>query len=186
MWYLMQKDTVLLFFDPCHMQHNMVPTRMWQPKGKNGTITIKSNSGRKRINILGALNFNQMDTITTLTEESCNSVKVVEFFEKIKETYSNKNIVIVLDNASYNRSIYTRKYAEYYGIELFFLPPYSPNLNLIERLWKFAKKELVANKFCEKFVNFKKLVTSFFDNIKKYKSELETLITLKFQILKEV
>jgi len=182
-WYLLQKDTNLLFFDPCHMQHNLVPAKMWQKKGKSGTISLKSNSGRKRVNILGAFDFNNFKTITTLTEESCNSERIVEFFTKIKSHYpKNQEIVIILDNASYNRSYYTTKYAEYYGLELYFLPPYSPNLNLIERLWKFCKSKLIYNKYYEKFDEFKNSIINFFEEIDNYKLELETLLTLKFQI----
>ena len=81
-WYLLQKNTVTFFFDPCHMQHNMVPSRMWQKKGKSDTLSIKSNSGRKRINILGAFDFNNFKTITTLTEKKCNSERIVKFFKK--------------------------------------------------------------------------------------------------------
>ena len=74
-------------------------------------------------------------------------------------------------------------YAEYYGLNLYFLPSYSPNLNLIERLWKFTKKKLVHNQYYEKFSIFKKEVEKFFENIGDFNSELKTLITPKFEIL---
>lgn len=178
-----RENTVLLFFDPCHLQHNVVNARMWQPKGKNGTIQVKTNSGRKRINILGALNLNNITTITTLTEKKCNKETVTEFFAKIRENYQKKEIVIILDNAPYNHAKYTTTFAEWYGIELFFLPPYSPNLNLIERLWKFTKKKLVHNTYHEKFKTFKQKTQEFFNNQQKYQKEITKIITRKFQIL---
>lgn len=157
---------------------------MWQPKGKNGTITISSNSKKKRINILGAFDFKNLSIITTLTEEKCNKERVVEFIKKIKKKYPDKDIVIILDNAQYNHANYTRVYSALSGIELFFLPPYSPNLNLIERLWKFTKKKLVHNEYYEKFEMFSNKVNEFFDNINQYGQELVKILTKKFEIIK--
>ena len=178
-----QKDTVLLFFDPCHFLHNVVNARMWQPKGKKGTIQIKSNTGRRRINILGALNSEDLSILTTLTEENCNAERVIEFFQKIRDTYPDMNIVIILDNARYNYAKITRAFAEENGIFLLFLPPYAPNLNLIERLWKFAKKQLVNNNYHEKFSQFFDATNCFFSNLNKYHQELTSLMTQKFQII---
>ena len=158
---------------------------MWQPIGKKGTIKIKSNSGRKRINILGALNIKNTEVITLITEEKCNAERVVEFLRKIKKKYPCKNIIIILDNARYNHACYTTAYAELLGITLFFLPPYSPNLNLIERLWKFTKKKLVHNTYYEKFKQFSEEVEKYFQDLNKYQDELRTILTKKFQILQE-
>ena len=156
---------------------------MWQPRGKKGTIRIKSNTGRRRINILGALNSEDLSILTTLTEERCNAERVIEFFQKIRDTYPGMNIVIILDNARYNYAKITRAFAEENGIYLLFLPPYAPNLNLIERLWKFAKKYLVNNNYHEKFSQFFDATDCFFNNLKKYHQELTSLMTQKFQII---
>ncbi|MEK7177763.1 MAG: IS630 family transposase [Patescibacteria group bacterium] len=181
-----RENTILLFFDPCHLQHNVVNAKRWQPKGRNGTIQIKTNTGRKRINILGALNINNITTLTTLTEKRCNKETVTEFFAKIRQHYPENEIILILDNAPYNHAKYTTIFAEWYNIELFFLPPYSPNLNLIERLWKFTKKKLVHNTYHEKFQIFKQKTQEFFNNQKEYQSELKEMITKKFQILHTV
>lgn len=178
-----QEDTEVFSFDPCHLQHNVINARMWQPIGKEGTLVVPTNTGRKRINILGALNLRDLSTIFTLTEESCNSVRVVDFFMKIREEYLGKRIVIFLDNARYNHARYTTTFVEWYNITLIFLPPYSPNVALIERLWKFSKKELVHNIYYEKFDDFKDNACNFFDNLKQYHDELETLLTKKFEII---
>lgn len=156
---------------------------MWQPIGKKGTIQIRSNTGRRRINILGALNSKDLSVLTTLTEEKCNAERVIEFFQKIKDTYPGMKIVIVLDNARYNYAKITRAFAEENGITLLFLPPYAPNLNLIERLWKFAKKHLVNNNYHEKYSQFLDATHGFFNNLKKYHQELTSLMTQKFQII---
>jgi len=93
-----QKETVLLFFDACHLLHNAVNARMWQPSGKKGTIAIKSNTGRKRINILGALDIADLSTHITLTEETCNAERVIQFLQKVRDAYPDAKIVFVLDN----------------------------------------------------------------------------------------
>lgn len=159
---------------------------MWQPRGKEGTIRIKTNPGRKRINILGALNFKDLSVISMITEDKCNAEKVVEFIQKIREKYPDKKIIIVLDNAMYNWANYTRVYTALCGIELFFLPPYSPNLNLIERLWKFTKRKLVHNKYYEKFDQFVENVEQHFENLGEYKEELTKILTGKFEIIEAV
>jgi len=159
---------------------------MWQPIGKEGTIRVKTNSGRKRINILGALNFKDLSVIQMITEDKCNAVKVVQFIQQVREKYPNKDIVIVLDNAKYNLANYTTVYAELCGVELFFLPSYCPNLNLIERLWKFSKKKLVHNKYYEKFSDFVEAVNNFFRNLRKYGKELKEILTRKFEIIETV
>ncbi|NOR46446.1 MAG: IS630 family transposase [Methanosarcinaceae archaeon] len=182
-YYSQQKETVLLFFDPCHLLHNVVNAKMWQPRGKNGTIQIKSNTGRKRINILGALDIEDFSVTTTLTEETCNSERIVEFLQKIKEKYPDRKIVIILDNARYNYAIVTRAFAEENNINLLFLPPYAPNLNLIERLWKFTKKHLVNNTYHENYTKFVDATNSFFNNLDDYNQELSSLFTQKFQII---
>ena len=156
---------------------------MWQPMGKEGTLVVHTNTGRKRINILGALNLRNLSTIFTLTEESCNSVRIVDFFMKIREEYLGKRVVIVLDNARYNHARYTMTFVEWYNITLLFLPPYCPNISLIERVWKFSKKKLVHNTYYENFADFRDNACNFFDNIGQYHGELETLLARKFEII---
>ncbi len=156
---------------------------MWQPRGKKGTITIKSNTGRKRINILGALDIEDFSVTTILTEETCDSVRIVEFIKKIKEKYPCRKIVIILDNARYNHARITRAFAEENDILLLFLPPYAPNLNLIERLWKFTKKHLVNNTYHENYAQFVNATYSFFNNLGKYQQELSSIFTQNFQII---
>jgi transposase len=156
---------------------------MWQPRGKKGTIIIKSNTGRKRINILGALDIEDFSVITTLTEEMCNSERIVEFLQKIKEKYPDREVVIILDNARYNYATATRVFAEENNIKLLFLPPYAPNLNLIERLWKFTKKHLVNNTYHEDYTQFVNATGNFFKNLCDYNQELSHLFKRKFQII---
>lgn len=91
--------------------------------------------------------------------------------------------VIILDKARYNYAKATRAFAEENGIFLLFLPPYAPNLNSIERLWKLAKKHLINNKYHEQFNHFFDATDRFFNNLNKHHQELTSLMTRKFQII---
>ncbi len=91
-------------------------------------------------------------------------------------------ITVVLDNARYQRCKLAMEHAASLGIELLFLPPYSPNLNLIERLWKFVKKQCLSSKYYEKFEPFKQAISDCLALAStKHKDDLKSLLTLNFQ-----
>lgn len=172
------------FFDPTHQVHNTVNGYCWQEKGANHTKTVFSNSGRRRINIIGAINAATFKPTTIITEENCDKETVSVFLDEIKKDYSDSDrIYLFLDNAKYSRNYYIYEYAKKLNIELMFLPPYSPNLNLIERLWKFLKKKIRKNKYYKFFEEFKKTIYEFFENFEQYKPELKKLLTPKFEII---
>ena len=99
-----------------------------------------------------------------------------------KNNLKKERIYVVVDNARYYRCALVKEYLDTSKIELLFLPPYSPNLNLIERLWRLLKKTVLYNRYFETYEEFRKTVLSFFKNIKRYRAELKTLMTLKFHI----
>ncbi len=106
--------------------------------------------------------------------------------KNIRETYNDgKNIVIIMDNAAYNRAYPVQDYAKELNITIKYLPPYSPNLNLIERVWKFLKSKL-KNKYIEKYKDFELWINDFCKNFDNYKNEIQKLIADKIQIIKEV
>ena len=94
-----------------------------------------------------------------------------------------EKIYLVLDNAPYNRSRVVRDLAARLEIRLLYLPPYSPNLNPIERLWKFVKQKVMANIYFPDLETFRSEIMMFMRGIRKYRKELSTLITDNFQIL---
>jgi transposase len=91
-------------------------------------------SGRKRYNVLGAINAIRHDLHTVCNETYINYLIICELLEQISKIYIDKNVSIILDNAKYQRCNLVEQYAEKLNIELLFLPLYSPNLNIIERL----------------------------------------------------
>jgi hypothetical protein len=92
--------------------------------------------------------------------------------------------VIILDNARYQRAYEIQDYAKTLNIELVFLPPYSPNLSLVERIWKFFKKNVLENNYYEMFDEFVFAVTDFFEHFDDYREKVSKLIHSKFQIIK--
>lgn len=175
---------VVLFLDPAHQVYNVDSSHCWQRKGASGTKRIPSNSGRERLTIIGAINaMTHRPTILT-TEGNCDGLMMQAFLGEVRNDYPTiKTIYIFLDNAKYNHSHLVRAAAKKLHIKLLFLPPYSPNLNLIERLWKFMKKKVTANKYYKTFTEFTQAIYAFFKHIDQYTTELNTLLTLKFEIL---
>ena len=128
---------------------------------------------------------NAHDPTDVLIDES-NSINAQSTIRMLKGLEKNnvkkEKIYVVVDNARYYRCALVNEYLETSKIELLFLPPYSPNLNLIERLWRLLKKTVLYNRYFETYEEFRKTVLSFFKNIKRYRAELKTLMTLKFHI----
>ena len=177
---------VLLFSDPMHQIHNVESDYAWQEIEKAGTKEISSNTGRRRLNIIGAINPVTMKPTILLEEENCNADSIVRLLEAIKKQYDQaETICLILDNARYQKGIIAQSKAKELGIDLVFLTPYSPNLNLIERLWKFFKKKVMKNKYYEDFKTFKTAIQKFFfENFDQYHNQLLTLLNFKFGIIK--
>lgn len=170
----------IYFVDACHPHHNNEPFYGWIYKGEEKAI--KTNTGRKRVNLNGALNLENME-ITVLNEETINSYAVMRLILKLEEKQPNGEIYLIIDNASYNHSYLLQLFLDDHPrVHLKYLPPYSPNLNIIERLWRFFH-EKHHDKYFEKFPDFEKAVLTFFQNINQYNDELKTLLTDSFQTL---
>jgi transposase len=171
----------ILYMDGVHPQHNTMLAYGWIKKGEDNII--KSNTGRQRVNINGALDAQTHDVLVR-EDESINALSTIALLKKIESNYPLATVIyVVCDNARYYRSKLVSAFLTTSKIELLFLPPYSPNLNLIERLWKFMKKKILYNKYYEKFNEFKEVTLGFFENIDQYKNELDPLLTNNFQLL---
>ena len=179
------EEQVLLFLDPMHQVHNNENDYAWQPKGLEGTKQVLANTGRKRLNIIGAINPVSLQPTILLTEDNCSAEVIEAFLEEIKKQYNKaKAICIILDNARYQRSNLVQTTARFFNIDLLFLPPYSPNLNLIERLWRYFKKEVMKNKYYADYSTFENAVETFFTQFESKKEALRTLLNFKFGIIK--
>ncbi len=145
-------------------------------------MVLQSSSGRKRFNVLGAINAITYQLVTVTNETYINAESVCELLEKLAQLNLITPMTLVLDNARYQYCKVVQERAAQLNIELLFLPPYAPNLNLIERLWRFVRKQCLYAKHYEDFAHFKQAIeTCLAETDKKHKSELISLLSLKFQ-----
>jgi transposase len=176
---------ILLYLDPMHQIHNNENDYAWQFKGFGGTKQVLANTGRRRLNIIGAVNPVSFKSTILLTEENCCAEVIEAFLEEVKAQYSEATtICIILDNARYQRSNLVQQKAKDLNIDLIYLPPYSPNLNLIERLWRYFKKKIMKNRYYENYEQFQTAVDQFFQTFDSRLSDMTTLLNFKFGIIK--
>lgn len=168
------------FLDATHLLHAAIPSQGWIKRGK--TMQLKTNSGRNRLNILGAYSPDKRDLISLEGRESCDGERVAQLLEKIRAANPGKRLLIVLDNALYNHAAPVRDAARRLRIQLLYLPAYLPNLNLIERFWKFLKRKVARNRYYTTFAEFRTAVQKVLNNIAAYREELSSLMTERFQL----
>lgn len=143
---------------------------------------VKAPSGRQRFNVLGALNAITHEMITITNNAYINAECVCALLEKIAAQGINTAITLVMDNARYQRCALVQAKAEELGIDILFLPPYSPNLNLIERFWKYTRKRCLYGVYFTDFTIFSATIDAFIATAHlKYADELKTLLALNFQ-----
>ncbi len=173
----------LFFLDAAHFIHGAYLSVLWSFQ----RIFVKANSGRSRLNVLGAIDAVSNEMIYLTNTTTINAWSLVDLFRKLREVHPTQPITIVLDNAKYQRCYVSQSAANMLGIELLFLPPYSPNLNLIERVWKFLRKKCLNAKYYSVF-------SEFVDGIKNciqkfegiFQEELRSLLSWNFQTLPKV
>ena len=195
----------LYFLDGSHPQHNSMPAYGWILKGEEKELNrflgaerlrnlrypeakrrgCKTNTGRQRINLNGALNLKDHSAVV-LAEDTINADAMITLLEALEAKHPHaENIHCIADNAKYNHAKKVTEYLNTSRVHLHYLPPYAPNLNLIERLWKFFHKKVLYNKYYESFIEFKTASLDFFKNMHQYHQELDTLLTENFHIIGE-
>lgn len=176
-------NEIVLFMDGVHPQHNTTTSKVWIRKGKQKQV--KSNTGRSRINLNGIYNPLTQDI---LVHESAriNAESTIDLFKEIEDYYKEtdtKRIRIIVDNAKYYKNKTVKKYIETSRIELLFLPPYSPNLNLIERVWKLLRKKVINSHYYDTFNKFRDAVLDFFNNSAEFMTEIKEFVGNKMHLL---
>ena len=171
-------EHTVLFMDACHIQLACMLGFIWCfVKQYIRALPLKG-----RINIIGACSPYGADFVYDATQDKIDQYAIVMFLAKVRNRIKNGKITIVLDNAKYHTTSYVRESAEKLGIELLFLPVASPNLNIIERIWKFVKKTFVINTVFESLDNLEQHLKRSLSSLKsKYKKNLQSLLTLNFQ-----
>ena len=145
-------------------------------------VFIKGASGRQRYNVLGAVDSHSKELITVRTTGYINAVSVTGLIDLVRQKHPSGRITLVMDNARYQRCKEVQSHALEQDVELLFLPAYSLNLNLIERLWKLVKKQCLANRYFPDFKSFTTAIDGFLAQINdEHQKLLESCLSLKFQ-----
>jgi transposase len=150
-------------------------------------LFVKAPSGRQRLNVLAAVDAitHELFTVENLTYITAETV--CELLRLLAGAYQGLPITIILDNARYQRCALVQAAADAWSIELLFLPTSSPNLNLIERFWRFVKKPCLYSKYYPDSTAFQQAILSCIHNAPtEHRAELNRLLTLRFQTFENV
>jgi len=174
-------ETPIYFSDAVHPLHNPVISYGWVKRGQEREIL--SNTGRRRLNIHGAIDI-QTTAAVIRYEDWVNADAVIRLLQDIEQRNPDAPVIyFICDNAPYYRAKVVTEYLEGSRIKIIFLPPYSPNLNLIERLWKFFKRNVLYNRYYPTFDKFKGACCDFFENLGVHRAKLRTLLAENFEII---
>lgn len=173
-------NDAMYYVDGVHPQYATSVTYGWIEKGTDVEFTAQT--GRKRVNINGALNANTHEIIVD-EQPTLNAQAFIALMQRLETINECAEVIyIILDNARYYRNKMVLEYVNTSRIELLFLPAYSPNLNLIERVWKFLKNNLLYNRYFESFALFKQEILDFLTTAHiEFSDELESLLARNFQ-----
>jgi transposase len=171
----------LYFIDAVHPEYQSQAVCGWIKKGERKTL--QTTGKQKRLHFVGALTLNGMDTMIR-EYETIDADAMIHFFKELEEESKAVNIHIILDNARAHRNHKLDAYLKTSKIRLHYLPPYSPNLNPIERLWKVFRETTLYNRFFPTCWDFFAAVRAFFaDKIYKMKRFLTQRISDNFQMI---
>lgn len=167
----------MFFVDASHFVYGAFLGYLWCA----ARLFIPTGSGRQRLNVLGAVGYSTAKMITVINRGSIGAEQVCELLREIHRR-CRKPITVVLDNASYHRAGAVRELAKALHIELLYLPPYSPNLNLIERVWKLVKKLALNARTLDDFEHFAESITDTIATLENTRrAQLLSLLTPNFQ-----
>lgn len=177
-----QGKRAVFFVDAAHFVFASFLGYLWSFQ----RLFVKAPAGRQRFNVLGALNAVTHELITITNDSYINAESVCALLQKIATTITGIPITLVLDNARYQKCKLVMSLAADLNIELLYLPAYSPNLNLIERLWRFVKQETLYCKYYSDFTLFKQAIIGCLEQTSTgHKKKLDSLLTLNFQVFKK-
>ena len=175
-------DEKIFFLDSSHPEHQTRLAHGWLPKGKR--VAVAKTACQKRVHLIGAIELENHE-VSVNTAEKVNSLSIKSFLAQLLEKHpKHKCLHLIWDNAGYHRSEEIKAFIEKEKrLQVHYLPPYSPNLNPIERLWKVMHEKVTYNRYYEKFHDFKESIQRFFEKIQVYHKVLSTRITDNFQLI---
>jgi len=175
-------EAVVYFADAAHPTHNTRATYVWTETGKERPLLTVS--GRERVNLNAALNA-VSPTQVYLDETDCvNAQSTQRLYQQLLDAHPQGPVYVVCDNARYYKNKDLTAWLADTRLVQVFLPIYSPNLNLIERLWKFLRQKIIDTQFYRTKGAFKAAVLAFFNRLDEFGTALASLMNLQFHIMK--
>ena len=173
----------VFFVDAAHMVFGTFLCCLWSFT----RLFVRVASGRQRFNVLGAWNAITRELLAVTNTTVVNTETMCELLRKLAAQGLSGPVTVVLDNARYQRNAVVQVLAASLGIELLYLPSYSPNLNLIERLWRFVKRAALYGRYHATFADFQAAIRDTLSQVStKHKDKLASLMTLNFQVFDNV
>ena len=173
----------VLFVDAAHFVYGTFLCCLWSIL----RVFVRAASGRQRFNVLGAWNAVTRRLVSVTNTSVGNTDTMCQLLRAIAAERLVGPVTVVLDNARYQRNQVVQGLAVELDIRLLFLPSYSPHLNLIERLWGFAKRRSVYGKYHPDFASFRAAIENALAGIPTtHAKALESLMTLQFQTFEDV
>jgi transposase len=173
----------VFFVDAAHFVFGTFLCCLWS----FARLFVRAASGRQRFNVLGAWNAVTRELTAVTNTTVVNTETMCELLRKLAAAGLVGPITVVLDNARYQRNAVVQALAASLGIELLYLPSYSPNLNLIERLWRFTKRQALYGRYHPTFADFRAAIEETLSKLStKHKDRLASRMTLNFQVFDDV
>jgi transposase len=173
----------VLFVDAAHFVYGTFLCCLWSIV----RVFVRAASGRQRFNVLGAWDAVTRAFLAVTNTAVVNTETMCELLRKVASAGLVGPITVVLDNAKYQRNKVVQGLAAELSITLLYLPSYSPNLNLIERLWRFIKRRCVYGKYHPNFATFRSAIETTMGQLSTtYAGQLASLMTLNFQEFDDV
>ena len=179
---VLKEGEAIYFSDAVHPEYQSYATSGWILEGE--VKTLGTTAKQERLHFIGAVELTEMD-IVTKEYSTINGENMIDFLKMLAETSKASKIHLICDNGRANKNKEVQKYLlEQTKIEVHYLPPYSPNLNSIERLWKVMREQVTYNRLYPKFKDFTEKIRDFFTKgVVSLKEQLKKRINDKFQII---
>lgn len=170
----------LYFCDATHPEYNTRPGYAWIPRGQRRVV--KTVAGKRRVNLNGACNAHSPCDIIVIESDRINTESTIELFKRLQKRHPSGTIHVVCDNASYYHSKRLQEWLSTSRIKVTPLPKCSPNLNLIERLWKFMHEEVLDLHYYDSIDDFRSAIKQFFKYTGDHAAKLKSLLAPNFHI----
>ena len=175
-------DEIVMFMDAVHPQYQSQAVCGWMPKGE--TKTLATTNAQFRLHLNDAIDLSSMQ-IVTREYKTIDSESIVLFCNELEQLYPQKTIHLICDNGRSNKNKALNEYLKSSRVVIHYLPPYSPNLNPIERLWKIMREHVTYNKVYSSFSMFTEAIRQFFaKTVFDIEVTLRSRINDNFQVIK--